>query len=686
MPLWMTRRQAKKLLAAARPHDDFPVLLETWRTCLNDEFDLPAAFEMLERLASSELSWSLADCAVPSPFAADLTFGQIGRYMYADDAPPGEQAGSSRLSDDLIRQVVFEESLRPRIAASVVAEFESKAQRTREGYVPVGEDELREWVKERVAIPRSAWFAGVDEPADLQHVVVEGRRFLVHPEVVLGDAPLRQAAETLQFYGPRRAAEMAQLLPFPAAQVPALLTQLVDAGTLVQGRLLADAEDECYCDAENLETLIRFQRAASRPAFAPRPATDLAPFLARWHGFGRADATVDAVERLRGYAAPVGYWLDEALRPRAEHPGGAASALEEAAVYEGLAWRGRGKEVVAVGFRDDLALLDPPTNGADREDECAVSALFKDPLARYTFTQLLDESRRSTHGHHAPEALNDAFWQAVWDGRIAADGFQALAAGRERRFCLGRRVEGARHPVSRSRGRSAAKLQARGVALGWPGAWYRVDAPGEDAEGVPAAESRIDRLEEDKERCRMLLDRYGVLCRELANREGGALRWAAVFPALRLMELAGEVVAGLFFEGLSGPQFALPQALRELERLQPSEQTFWINALDPASPCGLGLRQTELPTRRLANHLGWYEGELALISENLGRRLSIRLEPDSPGLDALLPNLVAVCRARTRLATETINGEAARRSAYLPALARHFKVVSDHKGVYFEAP
>ena len=84
--------------------------------------------------------------------------------------------------------------------------------------------------------------------------------------------------------------------------------------------------------------------------------------------------------------------------------------------------------------------------------------------------------------------------------------------------------------------------------------------------------------------------------------------------------------------------------------------------------------------------MGWYEGELAFVSENFGRRLSIRLEPDSPGLDALLPNLVAVCRTRTRLTTETINGEPARRSPYLPALGRHFKVASDHKRVYFEAP
>ena len=184
----------------------------------------------------------------------------------------------------------------------------------------------------------------------------------------------------------------------------------------------------------------------------------------------------------------------------------------------------------------------------------------------------------------------------------------------------------------------------------------------------------------------MLLDRYGVLSREQANREGGAFRWAAVFPALRLMELAGEVVAGLFFEELSGPQFALPAAVRALERLGSDQGGFWINALDPVSPCGLRLALPHLPRRQAANHLGWFAGRLALISENHGRRLTIALPPDHPGLDELLPHLAALCRRRRRLATRTINGEPARLSPYLPTLARHLAVVRDHKGVYFEPP
>ena len=668
MPLWMTRLQAKKLLTATKPLADFPVILETWRTCLRDEFDLEATFEVLERLAAGEFEWSLASVSVPSPFAAGIAFNQIGRYMYADDAP--ERIDRSALSDDLIRQAVFDQALRPAIDPAVVADFESRVQRTRTGYVPDGEMELAEWVKERVAIPEGEWFADAAVPAGVERRVVAGRAFLVHAEVALDDDPLGQVAEMLQFYGPRTAEELVELLPF--SDVDAILDELVDAETLVRGALVADDERPHVCDADNLETLIRFQRAAARPVFEPRPAAELAPFLAQWHDLGAAqsDARIgDACDRLRGYAAPVAFWLEDALPPRLSTIG--LERLES----EGVRWRGHGTETVMVGFDDDLDLVPRP----DPDDEPAADpvALFRDPRARYTFTQLLDESGQD------PETFNAAFWQAVWNGQIAADGFQALAAGRDRGFRFhepgGRLASsaGSRNPSNRRRLRMRARAQAMAVSQGWPGTWYRV------ADNQTAGDAVVQ-LEENKERSRVLLDRYGVLARELANREGGALRWSALFAALRVMELSGEVVSGLFFEDFSGPQFALPQAVRQLERLNKAETTFWISALDPVSPCGLGVGLEGLPQRRLGNHLGYFEGQLAVVSESFGRRLHFHLDVDDPGLDALLPNLARICTLRKRLSTETINGEPARTSPYLAALSRHLSTVADHKGVYLE--
>ena len=677
MPLWMTRLQAKKLLTATKPLADFPIVLETWRTCLKDEFDLEAAFHVLERLASGDLDWSLATVSSPSPFAAGIAFNQIGRYMYADDAP--ERGDRSALSDDLIRQAVFDHSLRPALTPEVIADFESRAQRTRAGYVPDGETELAEWVKERVAIPGSEWFPDTAVPSEVEERLVAGRTFIVHPEIALGEDPVRQAAEMLQFYGPRTVEELKALLPFN--DIERILDDLVDGETLVRGTLVADDERIHLCDADNLETLIRFQRAAARPLFEARPVTDLAPFLARWHEFGStrpAERIGDAVDRLRCYSAPVAFWLDDALSPRLSD--GALERLET----EGVRWRGTDTETVMIGFEDDLDLLPPPDhdNGQPEAHDLGKdpAGLFRDPSARYTFNQLLDESGES------PEVFNAAFWDAVWHGRIAADGFSTLATGRLRSFRFDDLAnprsaavrQGARAQHGQRHLRLRMRAKATAVSRGWPGTWYRVP-------DTASASDAIERLEENKERSRILLDRYGVVTREMANREGGVLRWAALFPALRIMELSGEVVSGLFFESLSGPQFALPQAVRNLERLNKAQATFWISALDPASPCGLGAGIEGLPQRRVGNHLGYFEGELAVVSETFARRLTIRLDVDDPGLDALLPNLARICSARKRLATETINGEPARSSPYLAALSRHLATVADHKGVYLES-
>ena len=659
MPLWMTRQQAKKLMTATKGFADFPVMLETWRTCLKDEFDLVAAYEALERLAAGEQNWSMATVSVPSPFAAGIAFGQVSRYMYADDAPEGD--GRSALSDDLIRQAVFDQALRPAIGPEVIRDFESRAQRTRPGYVPDDEDELVEWVKERVAIIETEWFEGIDIPSGVRRVKVGGRSFIVHPEIDLGADPVRQAGEMLQFYGPRTPDELRALLPF--GDVAAILRELTDGEDLVRGTLVDGSDAEYLCDADNLETLIRFQRAAARPGFEPRPLTDLTPFLADWQGFGGEndeERLLDLSDRLRGYAAPVDFWLDEAFASRL--PGATTSSLDAAATNGGLAWRGAGTEVVRIGFDGDFDLLDADPASSPEH----ALATFKDPHARYTFLQLFDESGLDA------DAFNAVFWDAVWSGRMAADGFAVLDAARSRDYALyGARPGGSREPIRRSRSR------ARGVSMGWPGTWYRCEAPGPVADG-------IEKLEQSKERCRLLLDRYGILTREHANREGGPFRWSAVFPALRLMELSGEVVAGLFFEEMSGPQFALPEAARRLERLGKSRATFWISAHDPVAPCGLGLALPDLPHRRAGNHLGYFEGTLALVSENFARRLTIRLEPDHPGLDSLLPNLAVLCRRRKRLTPESINDEPARGSPYLAALSRHVAVVKDHKGVYFE--
>ncbi len=678
MPLWLTRLQAKKLMTAVSKLDDFPVLLETWRTCLRDEFDMPAAAQVLADLESGTITWSLTTVSVPSPFASAITFNQIGRYMYADDTP--ERRSRTALSDDLIRRAVHDDNLRPRLDVAVVGEFEAKMQRIAAGYAPRDTEELSEWVKERVLIP-SAEFAVLLEAADLEPPAAVrpfshgGRSWFVHAENLahlertLLEAPVpaetgdvRDApqlfAEFARFYGPLTMRQWEERFPLEGNLLAEVLAALLDEDAFVAGPLIARDEAERFCDAENLEILIRFQRAANRPHFEPRPVAALPDFLAAWHRVG-AEASenrlLDAVDRLRGFAAPISFWLEEAWHARLV--GFEPEVLTAACANQGVTWRGVGRELVTFGFEDEIDTLT-----AAKEDAPDLDHLFADPAARYTFVQLLDAAGQDS------ETFNAWFWDAVWGGRIAADGPGPLRTGQERRFRPG---------PNQGAERRRARARARHAAAGWPGNWFLVRRD-------EAPEDALSRLEAAKDRCRVLLDRYGIVCRELANREGGAFRWAAVFPALRVMELAGEAQAGLFFEDLSGPQFALPVALRQLERLDTTHSTYLVAATDPIAPTGLGLDWDGLPQRRQGNHLGFHAGALAFVAENQGKRLHFALEPDDPALDALLGQFVALPKPNRRWVIETVNGVPAKESSYLATLERNLRLVRDHRGVYVE--
>ncbi|MEE8440902.1 MAG: hypothetical protein V3S41_04205 [Spirochaetia bacterium] len=93
----------------------------------------------------------------------------------------------------------------------------------------------------------------------------------------------------------------------------------------------------------------------------------------------------------------------------------------------------------------------------------------------------------------------------------------------------------------------------------------------------------------DKDRARIVIERYGIVFRELLQRELPALRWSRLFRTLRMMELSGEVVAGGFVAGVAGIQFALPRALPVLAGDGGTGNIIWMNAADPMSPCGLAI-------------------------------------------------------------------------------------------------
>ena len=125
-PLWQQRLKAQGLLQVARKYASFPIVLETYRECLQDVFDLPALKQLLHGLRTRELDLVDVESPSASPFASSLLFDYIATYMYEDDTPPAERrAQALSLDRDLLRELLGQEELRELIDADALVEVEA---------------------------------------------------------------------------------------------------------------------------------------------------------------------------------------------------------------------------------------------------------------------------------------------------------------------------------------------------------------------------------------------------------------------------------------------------------------------------------------------------------------------------------------------------------------------------------
>lgn len=714
-PLWVHRQRAKELLEGVSAEQDFPLVIEAWRTCLQDDLEVDVLLERLQEVQDGRIRVVHTATETPSPFAAGVLWKQTNRLMYEDDVPEGR---GSRLRPDLVREVALTPELRPLIPRAAVRELEARLQRTAPGYAPGSEDELLDWLVERGPMPLAEWrelasAVARDHQLDAEDLlrgradrvvgVVLGEADLVCPVELLprlaaalgalpplapapgGDAAGRNAAraaldllpawtdepeetlatlveEWLRFVGPLTPAELAATLGLAPERLGAVLDELADAGVAVVDRLTEDAEHDQVCDRENLERLLRLVRAGRRPGLAVRPVTELPLFLAAHHGLGLADAgpadLERAMERLAGWPAAAGEWETELLPARLSPY--LPAWLDALLAQTDLQWLGCGEARLSFGLAEDLALLGiaAPTD----ELETELAALFPHPVGRFTLDELMGHSGRDS------AAVSRLLWTAAWAGSVSAAGFEVVRRGLGVGFEPVAETTPDRTPRRPGRGRFQRWRASRPFA----GSWYRLPPP-----EPPADPLAVDELE--RERARLLLERHGIVFRSLLERELPALRWGGVFRALRLLELAGEAVAGRFFTGVPGLQFASHEAVRRLAEELPGDRIWWLAATDPASPASLGLEGFEqLPRRLASNHLVFHGRELVGLSERRGARLELRVAPDHPHLADYLGFLRSLVGRAERPApavdVETVNREPATTSPYRSALESLFHV------------
>ncbi len=718
-PLWQQRLKSQTLLEVAKRYGEFPIVLETYRECLRDVLDLPGLRDLLTQLHRREISVVEVETPTASPFASSLLFDYVATYMYEGDTPNAERrAAALSLDRDLLRELLGQEELRDLIDADALTQVEDdlqhRSQRTRAATRDELHDVLRRVGDLTAAEAARRVHAGIDADALLAELERERRAVLLRiggelrwvdaadaglyrdalgvvppgglPQAFLDDVPdalVRLMRRYAQTHGPFPTGDPRArygLDPAPA------LSELERAGELVRGELRPGGTEREWCDADVLRRLRRASLAVLRKEIEPADQRALAAFLPGWQGVDKHPAGGAGVDRLReqlvplqGLALTPETWEREVLPRRV----GAYSAtwIDQLCASGELVWvgagaLGRNSGRVALFFREDAPLIGPPPVRADPPSTPAHDAV-RERLAAGScfFTDLLIDVEL------AAEELQEALWDLAWAGVATNDAFAPLRAprltlARAQRAAAASRGGGMRasRRFSSRRGGAHAQVQGRwsltaalfGDAAGAPGGGSPAAAR-PPAAAVPAADPSARR----RALAELLLERYGILTRELVLAEGVPGGFSALYPELAQLETLGVARRGYFVEGLGGAQFALPGAVERLRAQKAPEEAepLVLAATDPAQAYGAALpwpkRDSDAagPGRRPSRTPGALVvlagSEPVLYLERGGRALQSLVAPDDARIPAGLQALADHAKAGRirRIALEKVDGE-----------------------------
>ena len=608
-PLWAQRKRSADLLAVASRYGSFPILLETYRECLRDVFDLPGLVEILRGIASRRIRVATVDARQPSPFAASLLFSYVASFIYDGDAPLAERRAQALSVDAAqLRELLGEAEPRELLDPDAIATLERSLQRL-EGHRARRPDDLHDMllaigdlteaeIRERSESPDEvpAWLRALSSERRVVQAAVGGEKRWIAAEDAgryrdavgamppqgLPDAflsPVADPASDLlsryaRTHGPFRLDDAAERFGMPPATARLALERLADRGRVLEGDFLRGGRAREWCDAGVLRSIKRRSLAKLRREVEPVEPAALGRFLLEWQGVARPRAGLDAllsvVEQLQGAPIPASVLEREVLPARLERY--RTADLDTLCAAGEVTWRGidplgPSDGRLALYLTDRAALLAPPPREAPGELAAKIRTLLAERGALF-FADLAAET-----GAFAGD-LVAALWDLVWSGEATNDTLAPLRS----------LLRGGAPPGEKRRPRPRQFVSRR--AAGPPGSEGRWSLA---SRGPGAAFTDTERR---AGLARVLLERHGVLTREAAPAEMVAGGFSAVYPVLKAMEEAGKIRRGYFVAGLGATQFAVSGAddrLRSLREPSDDPRTQVLSASDPANPYGAAL-------------------------------------------------------------------------------------------------
>jgi ATP-dependent Lhr-like helicase len=476
------------------------------------------------------------------------------------------------------------------------------------------------------------------------------------------------------------------------------LEEWARAGKLVRGTFGGDAATVRWCTRRLLEQARRRELAQARKQIEAVDLPRFSYFAQRWQHLDPStrleadDGTVRAIRQMYGLARPAEYWEREYLPSRVENYD--AEVLSRLIAAGEMIWIG-GATSSKPGEAGNLATIRFLRRGTAR---AWISTAEAPPLSEHAarvlgvlerdgasfFDELLAGSTLTSRN------LRDALRELVGAGLVTNDTIESLRlvvrwrpllSPRDRtqpdptrwlpadftpsanRYVVQRRPNLRRLPRWQRPDHEGAE------PTNWPGRWSLIRVP-------RVLGPEVDESAWAEMIARQWLDRYGIVAREMWRRERPAIGWRAIYQELKRLEFRGEVRRGYFVRGLSGAQFALPEAVEMLRGVASSEEASPIvmTLTDPANVFTLPMphdpsRDPFVRSRSRGALLVTIDGVVVLTAERRGARITVRPGCSDATLTRAVAMLVAHLSARSDrdVTVETIDGQPASGSRYVDA-------------------
>jgi ATP-dependent helicase Lhr and Lhr-like helicase len=464
----------------------------------------------------------------------------------------------------------------------------------------------------RIDVGASLWFAAerlpqaqVLYPGAKRSPTIEAPAEFAQKPWSRDDALVELLRSRLTGLGPTTAMAMADALALPQLDIDMALMKLEGEGYVMRGRFTPGAQVDEWCERHLLARIHRYTISRLRREIEPVAAHDFMRFLFDWQRVSKAtrvsgpEALVGVLAQLEGFEAPAGAWESELLPARVNDY--SISWLDDLCTAGRITWtrlRGAASDTsgsgpvratpIALLPRRQLALWTNVTAG-QRDDEAPLSSRAEKVVEylREHGASFFDELVSGTHLLRTE--LEDVLAELVARGRVHCDSFAGLRA---------LLVPASKRPSSFARrGRRAALFGIEDA-----GRWTLTrHALARHPRESGNDERKKQKLEPDaiEHIARTLLRRYGVVCWRLLEREAAWLpSWRELLRVYHRLEARGEIRGGRFIAGLSGEQFALPEAvgaLRHMRRQAADGALLALSASDPLNLVGTVLPGSKVP-------------------------------------------------------------------------------------------